>query len=585
MKKNCKRFLAVLFIILSLCFFTKVSTFAEETRKPVKEINLIADWFKNPEAYGEIPKGNFRFESEANGISAIMTWQEFTDKNWKDVKYNIKKFDKDKKYRLKITLQCSSNEYYISKDTKVKMNREEFFEHETSNDSYYCIPGYSRREFFTKEFVAKDNREKIDKINITCKEFSTPVIGDPLKTDYNFLLSDKDKERRLEVQNYFWYKYNKSTNSWNTCTNQVFQEGMYKLEFTVRCTSDNHVLSEETQVILNGKEYSGFLTSSVGKDNLNSVKIFQTEEFKARKLIDMPLVNTGLVYNGKIQKGVNEDAKYVFLTENEKINAGKYKTLVRPSDEYAWIDNHKIEERYLEWEIEKADPTYAIPENLTGDLGDKLSDVKLPKGFSWKDGEISLDSLGEKFFEGKYLSDNPNEKEIDHINIRVCVKERKRPKQVIEKGQFYKHFYIISQSVKNKKANKEEKRNVLKELVLELNSKKFLINGQEKLNDTSPIILNNRTMVPIRFIGESLGAKIEWDQKNSLVRIKDQEEKVTIEIKIGESLARVNGKEVKLTNPIFIKNNRSYGPLRFIGESLGAKVEWLKDDKKIVITK
>ena len=502
---------------------------------------------------------------------------------------------------------------------------------------------------------------------------------------------------------------------------------MYKLEFTVRCTSDNHVLSEETQVILNGKEYSGFLTSSVGKDNLNSVKIFQTEEFKARKLIDMPLVNTGLVYNGKIQKGVNEDAKYVFLTENEKINAGKYKTLVRPSDEYAWIDNHKIEERYLEWEIEKADPTYAIPENLTGDLGDKLSDVKLPKGFSWKDGEISLDSLGEKFFtaiftpedetnykskeiilkvivkekplvkveipkanlgliydghekmgvnekegykltenkginagkyiakaelkegyiwedgskevkeipwkiekadptyaipenltgglgdklsdvklpkgfswkdgeisldslgekffEAKYLSDNPNEKEIDHINIKVCVKERKKPKQVIEKGQFYKHFSIISQSVKDKKANKEEKRNVLKELVLELNSKKFLINGQEKLNDTSPIILNNITMVPIRFIGESLGAKIEWDKKNSLVRIKDQEKKVTIEIKIGESLARVNGKEVKLTNPIFIKNNRSYGPLRFIGESLGAKVEWLKDDKKIVVTK
>lgn len=585
MKKNCKRFLAVLLIILSLCFFTKVSTFAEETRESIKEINLIADWFKNPEAYGEIPKGNFRFESEANGISAIMTWQEFTDKNWKDVKSNIKKFDKDKKYRLKIILKCSSNEYYISKDTKVKMNIEEFFEHETSNDSYYCIPGYSKREFFTKEFVAKDNREKIDKINISCKEFSPPVIGDPLKTDYNFLLSDQDKERGLEVQNYFWYKYNKSTNSWNTCTDQVFQEEMYKLEFTVRCTSDNHVLSEETQVILNGKECNGSLTSSVGKDNLNSVKVFQTEEFKARKLIDMPSVNTGLVYNGKIQKGVNEDVKYVFLTENEKINAGKYKTLVKPSDEYAWIDNHKIEERYLEWEIEKADPTYAIPENLTGNLGDKLSDVKLPKGFSWKDGEISLDSLGEKFFEGKYLSDNPNEKEIDHINIRVCVKERKRPKQVIEKGQFYKHFSIISQSVKNKKANKEEKRNVLKELVLELNSKKFLINGQEKLNDTSPIILNNRTMVPIRFIGESLGAKIEWDQKNSLVRIKDQEEKVTIEIKIGESLARVNGKEVKLTNPIFIKNNRSYGPLRFIGESLGAKVEWLKDDKKIVITK
>ncbi|ERT62547.1 copper amine oxidase N-terminal domain-containing protein, partial [Peptoniphilus sp. BV3C26] len=200
-------------------------------------------------------------------------------------------------------------------------------------------------------------------------------------------------------------------------------------------------------------------------------------------------------------------------------------------------------------------------------------------------GKISLDSLGEKSFEAKYLSDNPNEKEIDHINIKVYVKEINEPEKIKEKRGDYGYFSIISQNKKVEEINKEEKNIVLKEIVLKINSKKFLVDGQEKLNDTPPIILNNRTMVPIRFIGESLGAKIEWDEKNSLVRIKEQKKKVTIEIKIGENLARVNGKEVKLTNPIFIKNNRAYGLLRFIGESLGAKVEWFKDDQKIVITK
>ena len=724
MKKNCKRFLAVLLIILSLCFFTKVSTFAEETRKPIKEINLIADWFKNPEAYGEIPRGNFKFESEANGISAIMTWQEFTNKNWKDIKSKIKNFAKDKKYRISFMVYCNSNEYYISKDTKIKMNGEECSYYK----SYIVGQGYSQGKFVTKEFLAKDNREKIDKINISCKEFSPPVLGDKVRKDYNFILSDIDRAKGLEVSNnrHVWYKYNEDRKEWGICTDQVFQEGRYKLAFIVECKSDSYVLIEDTQGKLNGNEcYDGGFTNPITVKD--STKYFYTEEFKPKKLVDVPSVNTGLVYNGKIQKGINEDTKYVFLTENEKINAGKYKTLIKPSDEYAWSDNHKIEERYLEWEIEKADPTYTIPgnltanlgdklsdvklpkgfswedgkisldslgeksftaiftpedetnykskkislkikvkekplvkveipkanleliydgnektgvsekegykltenkginagkyiakaelkegyiwedgskeikeipweiekadptytipENLTANLGDKLSDVKLPKGFFWEDGKISLDSLGEKSFEAKYLSDNPNEKEIDHINIKVYVKEIKEPEKIKEKREDYGYFSIISQNKKVEEINKEEKNIVLKEIVLKINSKKFLVDGQEKLNDTPPIILNNRTMVPIRFIGESLGAKIEWDEKNSLVRIKDQKKKVTIEIKIGENLARVNVKEVKLTNPIFIKNNRAYGLLRFIGESLGAKVEWFKDDQKIVITK
>ncbi|ERT60160.1 hypothetical protein, partial [Peptoniphilus sp. BV3C26] len=395
MKKNCKRFLAVLLIILSLCFFTKVSTFAEETRKPIKEINLIADWFKNPEAYGEIPRGNFKFESEANGISAIMTWQEFTNKNWKDIKSKIKNFAKDKKYRISFMVYCNSNEYYISKDTKIKMNGEECSYYE----SYIVGQGYSQGKFVTKEFLAKDNREKIDKINISCKEFSPPVIGDKVRKDYNFILSDIDRAKGLEVSNdrHVWYKYNEDRKEWGICTDQVFQEGRYKLAFIVECKSDSYVLIEDTQGKLNGNEcYNGGFTSAITVKD--STKYFYTKEFKPKKLVDVPSVNTGLVYNGKIQKGINEDTKYVFLTENEKINAGKYKTLIKPSDEYAWSDNHKIEERYLEWEIEKADPTYTIPENLTANLGDKLSDVKLPKGFSWEDGEISLASLGEKSF-------------------------------------------------------------------------------------------------------------------------------------------------------------------------------------------
>lgn len=62
-------------------------------------------------------------------------------------------------------------------------------------------------------------------------------------------------------------------------------------------------------------------------------------------------------------------------------------------------------------------------------------------------------------------------------------------------------------------------------------------------------------------------------------------EDVTILITIGAKNAVVNGKEIKLDSPAFVENDRTYTPIRFISEHLGASVEWVEKEQKVIITK
>jgi hypothetical protein len=59
---------------------------------------------------------------------------------------------------------------------------------------------------------------------------------------------------------------------------------------------------------------------------------------------------------------------------------------------------------------------------------------------------------------------------------------------------------------------------------------------------------------------------------------------VSLEINFKTSQTKVNGKSVERTNPPFMVNGIGYLPLRLISETLGAKVDWLQKEDTIVIT-
>jgi len=120
-------------------------------------------------------------------------------------------------------------------------------------------------------------------------------------------------------------------------------------------------------------------------------------------------------------------------------------------------------------------------------------------------------------------------------------------------------------------------------IILTIGKKEAVVFGMQGMNDVAPQLVNDRTMLPIRFVAEALGATVLWDEKAQTVSITLDE--IDIRLTIGEAKAMVNGNEVALDVASFIENSRTYLPLRFVAENLGATVEWMEDIQTVVITK
>lgn len=91
--------------------------------------------------------------------------------------------------------------------------------------------------------------------------------------------------------------------------------------------------------------------------------------------------------------------------------------------------------------------------------------------------------------------------------------------------------------------------------------------------DVKPYLNNvGRTMVPMRAVFEKMGATVGWisNSNTATYKLGDKE----VKIKIGEKRAMVNGKYVSIDSAAELKNGRTLVPLRFISETLGATVNW-----------
>ncbi|MBE7054331.1 MAG: hypothetical protein E7391_08720 [Ruminococcaceae bacterium] len=111
---------------------------------------------------------------------------------------------------------------------------------------------------------------------------------------------------------------------------------------------------------------------------------------------------------------------------------------------------------------------------------------------------------------------------------------------------------------------------------------KILLDGTLLEMDQTPIIVDGRTLVPLRAIFEGLGALVTWDDSTKCATgIKDGKE---IKITIDNKVAKVDGKDVTLDVGAQIVNSRTLVPVRFISESLGCEVDWDANTKTVIIT-
>ncbi|MGQ9844819.1 MAG: stalk domain-containing protein [Caldisericia bacterium] len=124
-------------------------------------------------------------------------------------------------------------------------------------------------------------------------------------------------------------------------------------------------------------------------------------------------------------------------------------------------------------------------------------------------------------------------------------------------------------------------------LILQIGSKTMYVNNVPQQIDVPPTIIEGRTLLPIRYVVEPLGAKIFWDDVEKRVTIEFKN--ITIDLWIGKNIAKVNGKDTAIdtNNPKvvpLILNGRTMLPVRFVAENLGCDVDWYGTTKTVTIT-
>lgn len=120
-------------------------------------------------------------------------------------------------------------------------------------------------------------------------------------------------------------------------------------------------------------------------------------------------------------------------------------------------------------------------------------------------------------------------------------------------------------------------------IVLKINSNNALLNGYTAKVDentmVAPFIENSRTLLPLRFIAESLGAKVMWTDETREIKITSGSN--TVIMHLDSDIYTINGIEYKMDVKAKSVSGRTMIPVRYISEALNKEVFW--DDKGIVI--
>lgn len=153
-----------------------------------------------------------------------------------------------------------------------------------------------------------------------------------------------------------------------------------------------------------------------------------------------------------------------------------------------------------------------------------------------------------------------------------------------------------------------------KTVVLQVGSTSAVVNGENVTLDVAPYIDpdSGRTLVPIRFVSESLGYTVGWNDEEKAVSIFNKIDMLTLDeskdyeyfrsistykyvrLTIGSNVAVISDEyilgeyifmqEVPIDQAAIIKDGRTMVPVRFISERMGLDVQWDGSTKKITIT-
>lgn len=118
---------------------------------------------------------------------------------------------------------------------------------------------------------------------------------------------------------------------------------------------------------------------------------------------------------------------------------------------------------------------------------------------------------------------------------------------------------------------------------LQLGSNVLTVDGEKTTMDAAPDLKNDRTMLPIRAVAEAAGAEVDYDAASKTVLITgaygDE-----IECPVGADTMKVNSNAMELDSAAYIKEGRTYVPVRAVSEALSMDVEWDQKTSTVTLT-
>lgn len=171
-----------------------------------------------------------------------------------------------------------------------------------------------------------------------------------------------------------------------------------------------------------------------------------------------------------------------------------------------------------------------------------------------------------------YQLDKVTVKDKDNSNVKLTKVNDNEYTFTMPKGKISVDATFVQKDAADDNSA-AEKSKVIK---LQIGSRIVNVDNEAVIYDAAPVIRNDRTLVPIRIVTETLGGKVDWNgvTKEVTLNIDGKEIKMTI----GKTLEKYG------VAPVII-DGRTFVPVRFVADELGATVAWDDATKTVTITK
>lgn len=132
--------------------------------------------------------------------------------------------------------------------------------------------------------------------------------------------------------------------------------------------------------------------------------------------------------------------------------------------------------------------------------------------------------------------------------------------------------------------NTLESIDLMNKVILTLDSKIAIVDGVEEQLISAPTVVNNTTLLPMRFVADKVvGAQVDWNPETRTVTM--SKNGTVVSVTIGSKIAYIDGLQIELQAEPVVKNDTTLVPLRFLSEALNVKVEYDEKTKTITLDK